>query len=170
VASKLRRTIERLPGLPLAAVWVSFADELVLELGRLVEEEPPNERQVGEWRLGALSAGWGVRAPDGETLFPRPLADKEPWGLAATRAFDPLLGRRIESLEHCDDWRLCVRFEGGFRFVVEPENGRVPDWQIGPPRGDPYIEGGPGRRVALMAEPGLPPLELVVEPLGLIRR
>lgn len=165
--SELRRTIGRLPGLPLAAVWVSFADELVLELGRLVQEHPALERQVGEWRLGALSTGWSLRALGGEALFPRPLVDAEPWGLAATRAFDPVLGVRIESLEHCDDWRLCVRFASGHRFVVEPENGDLPDWQIGPSGAGPYIEGGPGQRLALLAEHG-EPLEELREPLGLI--
>lgn len=166
--SQLRETMGRLPGLPLAAVWVSFADELVLELGRLVQQHPAVERQVGEWRLGALSTAWTLKAPGGAPLFPRPLADAEAWGLAATRAFDPVLGGRIDSVEHCDDWRLCVRFESGHRFVVEPEQSDLPDWQLSPAGDGPYIVGGPGQHLALLAEHGLPPLEELHVPLGQI--
>jgi hypothetical protein len=167
VQSQLRRMLGELPGLPLCAVWVSFADELVLELGQLVKQHPALDREVGQWRLGALGSDWSLTRPGGGLLFPRPLADGERWGLAATRAFDPLLRARIESLRHGDDWRLQVRFDDGHLFTVEPAGcGDLPDWQLCPAGEGPYVEGGPGRRVALLAEHGAPPLEQRSEPLG----
>jgi hypothetical protein len=159
----------RLPGLPLCAVWVSFADELVLELGQLVKQHPALEHEVGQWRFGALGSDWSLTRPGGGLLFPRPLADGEAWGSAATRAFDPLLRAGIESLTHGDDWRLQVRFDDGHLFTVEPARcGDMPDWQLCGAGDGPYVEGGPGQRVALMAEHGEAPLEQVAEPLGLI--
>ena len=159
--TQLREPLRQLPGLPLRAVWVSFADELVLELGQLVG-------RVGQWRLRALHTGWGLTSPGGATLFPRPLADREAWGSAATRAFDPVLRCRIDSLTHGEDWHLRVRFEDGHVFVVEPGGGRVPDWQLSPAADGPWVEGGPGHRVTLMERVGEPPLEETGSPLGLI--
>jgi hypothetical protein len=156
-----------LPGLPLAAVWVSFADELVLELGRLVEQ-PAADQKVGQWRLGALCTEWSLLAPGGATLFPRPLVNGESWGQAATRAFDGLLRARVESLQHCDDWRLRVRFHDGHLFTVEPCAVDTPDWQVSPAGDGPYVEGGPGQRLALLTDPGETRLEETHEPLGLI--
>ena len=159
--TQLRRTLGRLPGLPLCAVWVSFADELVLELGEL-------EEQVGQWRLRAMHRGWGLSSPGGVVLFPRALADGEAWGSAATRAFDPVLRERVESLSQGGDWHLRVRFEDGHVFTVEPDGGSSPDWQITPAVDGPWVEAGPGARVALMLRLGRPPLEETVSPLGLI--
>lgn len=166
--SQLRRTMGTLPGLPLAAVWVSFADELVLELGQLVRPHEALEHEVGQWRLGALCSDWSLVAPNGSMLFPRPLADGESWGQAATRAFDHVLRTRIESIQHCDDWRLRVRFHDGHVFTVEPAGGDTPDWQVSPAGDGPYVEGGPGQRLALLSDPAEPPLEELHEPLGLI--
>jgi hypothetical protein len=142
-------------------VWVSFADELVLELGELVD-------QVGQWRLRSLHTGWGLTSPSGAVLFPRPLADGEAWGSAATRAFDPVLRARIESLSHGGDWHLCVRFEDGHVFVIEPDGGERSDWQLSPAADGLWVEGGPGHRVALMEQAGEPALEETGSPLGLI--
>jgi class 3 adenylate cyclase len=150
-----------LPGLPLCAVWVSFADELVLELGELVE-------QHGQWRLRVLHTGWGLTSPGGTALFPRPLADGEAWGSAATRAFDSVERTRIESLSHGDDWHLRIRFGHGHVFVIEPDGGAAPDWRLSPAGDGPWVEGGPGRRVALVAADGERPLEEIDGPLGLI--
>jgi hypothetical protein len=161
VQTELRRTLARLPGLPLCAVWVSFTDELVLDLGELVAE-------VGQWRLRALHTGWGLTSPGGVVLFPRPLADGEAWGSAATRAFDPVLRCRIDSIAQGADWLLRVRFEDGHAFVIDPEGGSSADWQVSSASDGPWVEGGPGHRVALMEQAGEPALEETNAPLGLI--
>jgi hypothetical protein len=168
VQSQLGRMLGKLPGLPLSGVWVSFADELVLELGRLVRQHEALEHEVGQWRLGALCSDWSLVAPNGAMLFPRPLADGESWGQAATRAFDRALGARIEGLHHCEDWRLRVRFDDGHVFTIEPAGGDTPDWQVSPAYDGLYVEGGPGHRVALLSDPVEPPLKELAEPLGLI--
>ena len=105
-------------GLALSRVHVSYADELILELGALrspIAAAP--DHLVGEWRVGTDDVNWELLDPSGARLAPiGPF-----WQPKVTAAWEPVLGATVVAVK-----RNGLRFSSGHVLRVSGD----PGWSV----------------------------------------
>jgi hypothetical protein len=105
-------------GLPLSRVHVSYADELVLELGALrspIAAVP--DHLVGEWRVGTGDVNWELLDAAGTRLAPLgPF-----WQPKVAAAWEPVLGATVVAVK-----RNGLRFSSGHVLRVSGD----PGWSV----------------------------------------